>query len=293
VRIRRTSYLTFQRVVVFMKNSVISIIALLTLMSGCGNSDEPAATTNQGQAGTSGTAGQAGMGTAGGQAGMMGTPGGQAGMGTAGSQAGSAGMSAAGSAGQSGQAGSGGATASAHEKFYEYLLGRFDSSEQAKTNQAYFPVQMQTCKVDMPALGTHVLYLEQALLSSLGAPYRQRLYVIEAQMPPETHARSRVFEFKDPTTMVGWCSKANPTSPTVDDVIERDGCQVLAELKDGVFVGGTMGKGCSSSLQGASYATSEVSVEMTKITSWDRGFDTNDMQVWGAVAGPYVFDRKN
>jgi hypothetical protein len=52
-----------------------------------------------------------------------------------------------------------------------------------------------------------------------------------------------------------------------------------------------VGKGCGSTLNGASYATSEVLLESTLLLSWDRGFDARDQQVWGATAGGYVFDR--
>ena len=40
-----------------------------------------------------------------------------------------------------------------------------------------------------------------------------------------------------------------------------------------------------------SYTTSEVSIEARAITSWDRGFDADGAQVWGAEKGPYVFAR--
>ncbi len=44
--------------------------------------------------------------------------------------------------------------------------------------------------------------------------------------------------------------------------------------------------------QGASYATSEVTLDEVALESWDRGYDDTDTQVWGATQGPYVFIRR-
>ena len=67
---------------------------------------------------------------------------------------------------------------------------------------------------------------------------------------------------------------------------------MLVEWQDGAFVGGTEGNGCTSSLNGAQYATSKVKITKNRIESWDQGFNAQGVQVWGAEAGPYVFDRK-
>ena len=79
-----------------------------------------------------------------------------------------------------------------------------------------------------------------------------------------------------------------------DDLKLREGCAVVLRGRggDGSFVGSTVGDACKSTLRGASYATSEVSVTSGGITSWDRGYSADDEQVWGAKKGPYVFERK-
>ena len=48
------------------------------------------------------------------------------------------------------------------------------------------------------------------------------------------------------------------------------------------FFGTTKDKECKSLLFGASYATSEVEIFQDKILSWDRGYDSDDIQVWGS-----------
>lgn len=170
-----------------------------------------------------------------------------------------------------------------------YLTGRFDSVTQAKADLSYFEIQLQTCKVEAPALGAHVLYVEQARMDTLSAPYRQRLYVIEKK---GAGAVSRVFELVSPTKAKGLCK--DPTRLTFDPtmVTERAGCAVVVNWETDHFVGGTNGKDCPSDLSGATYATSEVTIDAGGMKSWDRGFDDAGAQKWGATKGPYVFERR-
>ena len=77
------------------------------------------------------------------------------------------------------------------------------------------------------------------------------------------------------------------------DLIPRDGCAIVLEHVGGeMFVGSTVGTSCESSLAGAAYATSEVTIFADRLVSWDRGFDAEGHQVWGAEKGAYVFVRK-
>jgi len=73
--------------------------------------------------------------------------------------------------------------------------------------------------------------------------------------------------------------------------MERSGCALMLTFENGVFTGSTNGKDCTSQFRGASYATSEVVIKADALTSWDRGFDADDNQVWGAETGPYIFKR--
>lgn len=172
------------------------------------------------------------------------------------------------------------------------LSGRFDSSAQAAADpEHYKAVQLHTCVVLAPELGPRVLYIEQAMLEQVRAPYRQRLYVIESG--PGGSVVSRVFELRDPKPSVGLCdAPAAPRRFAAAEVEERVGCRVELVRAGEVYRGGTTGKSCTSSLAGASYATSEVSVTTRTIESWDRGFDASDHQVWGARVGPYRFERR-
>ncbi len=173
-----------------------------------------------------------------------------------------------------------------------YLAGRFDSQAQSEADYSYYPINLVMCPISLPDLGDHVLYVEQSVMDPPSAPYRQRLYVVEPLDPPETHAVSRVYELTDPAAAVGLCDGPRSLDLTTADVIERSGCDVEMEWVGDHFEGGTVGTECASSLHGASCATSEVVLTEDQLTSWDRGYDAEGNQVWGATKGPYIFDRK-
>lgn len=183
-----------------------------------------------------------------------------------------------------------------------YLEGRYDSKDQSKTDKTYFAISLAICPVNAPELGERVLYVEQARMGAL--PYRQRLYVVE---PVGTDAaRSRVFELGDPGSFIGACMLSERPTIAAKDTTERPGCVVEMHWNGSAFVGHTpdakwngtafepdpSGARCGSDLEGASYATTEVTLDEVGLKSWDRGWDKTDKQVWGATQGPYVFVRR-
>jgi hypothetical protein len=172
------------------------------------------------------------------------------------------------------------------------LVGRFDTSSQPATDPRFRAVTLSACPVSAPTLGVEVLYVEQALAETPGEPYRQRLYVLETSDTGEV--TSRVFQARvagSASRLTGLCALPERV---VDGGLfeERTGCAVVMRTEGDALVGGTVGTGCASTLEGATYATSEVRLTDTRITSWDRGYDASGGQVWGAVAGPYEFDRR-
>ncbi|MEM7186827.1 MAG: chromophore lyase CpcT/CpeT, partial [Bacteroidota bacterium] len=79
-----------------------------------------------------------------------------------------------------------------------------------------------------------------------------------------------------------------------NDLELREGCAVILQrVGDQHFAGQTNSDRCKSTLRGASYATSKVTILSDRIESWDQGFDSEGVQVWGAEQGGYVFDRIN
>ena len=177
------------------------------------------------------------------------------------------------------------------DRLAAYLSGFFTSAAQAEADSAYYAVTLDVAPIWPDAEDGRWLYVEQAMAARPEAPYRQRLYRITRE--DDGRFASAIFTLADPEAAVGGARDPERLAGlTRDDVEERVGCTVYLDLReDGSFEGSTDGKSCPSQLRGATYATSQVRVFADRVESWDQGFDEDDEQVWGAVAGPYVFLR--
>jgi CpeT protein len=179
----------------------------------------------------------------------------------------------------------------------DLLVGSFTSAEQAKTDRDFREIHLHAIRVWTARTDGPWIYLEQAVAAEPLKPYRQRFYQIRLSEHPDVvpgTVESRVYELPgDPLAFAGaWSEPARFDAISPDQLVQREGCTVyLVPNTDGSWSGGTDGSGCSSALRGATYATSEVTVTGTELRSWDRGFDKDGKQVWGAEKGPYVFRR--
>jgi len=170
----------------------------------------------------------------------------------------------------------------------DWMTGSFNSSEQAERDSNFFNINLEMVQIWKDRKDAFWLYIEQAAAQTLERPYRQRIYRFSKN--DDGSFESAVYTFKKPLRFAGVWKEDDPLSHlTPDSLSERIGCAITLTFKDGIFTGSTFGKKCSSQLRGATYATSEVRIEKKVLTSWDRGFDANDQQVWGAITGPYIF----
>ena len=87
--------------------------------------------------------------------------------------------------------------------------------------------------------------------------------------------------------LLGKPSRASGASHKIYERCAIGGGVMLARYREGVTLAPR------ESARGASYATSEVELREERITSWDRGYDGEGLQVWGATEGPYRFDRQS
>lgn len=169
------------------------------------------------------------------------------------------------------------------------MTGSFDSSEQAKADESYFDISLHMYPIWTSKDG-YWLYVEQALSSKQSKPYRQRIYQLEKL--EDGSFSSKVYTLENPEAAVGkW--KTPEYFDQFDSAMlkEREGCAVILKKDGDSYSGSTNEKDCKSSMRGASYATSEVTIKADVIESWDRGFNEKDEHVWGAEKAGYVFKR--
>jgi CpeT/CpcT family (DUF1001) len=171
-----------------------------------------------------------------------------------------------------------------------WMVGTFSSAAQAAGDPDFFDLSLHMASIWTDRADGRWLYVEQAVSEHEDRPYRQRVYRLVELVPGLFEYQ--VFTLPDPAAVIGaWMSNEPLDELNPDDLEERDGCAILLRRRDDSFVGSTLASLCTSSLRGASYATSEVIITPDGLVSWDRGFSANGGQVWGAVKGGYVFDR--
>mgnify|MGYP003415299802 FL=1 len=177
-----------------------------------------------------------------------------------------------------------------------YMTGSFSSEAQSKADSNFYDIRLHMVEIQMGNEAGNWLYVEQAMGSAQDKPYRQRVYqVVEITLGIY---ESRVYEFENPLQYAGgWNDASKLSNLTFDKLILRDGCSItlkyehelVGDININRFVGSTGATSCPSSLRGASYATSEVVITDEQLLSWDRGWDVNGKQVWGAETGGYIF----
>ncbi len=177
-------------------------------------------------------------------------------------------------------------------RFEQFLTGSFSSYAQSQRDPEFYEIVLHMVPIWEDRDDGPWLYVEQAVASNAGQPYRQRVYHLE-QIDKNSYSSS-VYSFENPERFAGAYMDEMPLSElTPEDLSIRVGCAIVVSWDEDqrAFVGSTNGRDCQSDLRGASYATSEVRLRKDRLVTWDRGYDANGEQVWGAVKGGYVFDR--
>jgi hypothetical protein len=172
------------------------------------------------------------------------------------------------------------------------MSGEFSSEQQSIEDSSYFHIKLRMKPIWKKEKDGYWLYVEQSMATMQEKPYRQRVYHVYQQ--DDTTIVSKVYEIKSASTYTGgWQDEKKLKTLSKDSLVDRTGCSIfLHKDAPGDFAGTTPGKECLSSLRGATYATSEVIISTTKLLSWDRGWDANEKQVWGAKAGGYIFIKQ-
>jgi CpeT protein len=176
-------------------------------------------------------------------------------------------------------------------ELFDLMQGSFNSRNQSLTDSNYYDITLHMYPIwDSQK---NFIYVEQSVSSMQEKPYRQRIY--EIKRSSDSTFTSVIYKFPNDSLFVGaWRDTSLFRDLKISELTRLDGCEViLKNVGEKHYLGSTNEKSCPSVLYGASYATSEVEILNDKIISWDRGFDINDDQIWGATNGGYIFNKIN
>lgn len=177
----------------------------------------------------------------------------------------------------------------------DYMVGSFSSAKQASRDpENYRDIRLEMVQIWPERTDGTWLYVEQAVADSLEKPYRQRIYRLRHDTA--NVYTSDVYTLPEPAQRYAgaWQDPSRLGGLTPEQLSLKDGCSLTLTWHNcsAIFTGTTTGAGCESTLQGAAYATSEASISPFGMITWDRGFDRNGNQVWGATEGGYVFVKQ-
>lgn len=174
----------------------------------------------------------------------------------------------------------------------ETMAGSYSSARQAEKDTSYYAIALHMVPIWPEEKIGKYLYVEQAMASQLDKPYRQRVYHL--QLADDSTITSTVYELNNPSAFINaWKLPHLLEALNKDSLVSRQGCAIyLRKNEEGNYAGSTRAKECVSSLRGATYATSEVVIYKNKMISWDRGWNNEDKQVWGAVKAGYQFIKE-
>ena len=175
-----------------------------------------------------------------------------------------------------------------------HLIGVMDTSIQAATSDTA-DVRMTTCSVKLEPENSHLnvahaifLYQEQALTNKLNQPYRQRFLRLAPSINGRT-VESKSFLATNPEKWIGLCTQPkNSRLVQASEVSDRQ-CSVFLVPIESSYVGTTQPGGCDTNLRGAVTITNRILLHGEGMDTWDRGFDAQGNQVWGAQDIPYQF----
>jgi len=176
------------------------------------------------------------------------------------------------------------------EELAAWMTGSFSSQEQSQADQDFFDIRLEMFRIwDEDSDGVW-FYVEQAAATHLQQPYRQRVYHLVAL--EDQRFSSEIFSLPEPEAFINaFQDKERFKSLKKEDLTIREGCKVILKKEGSSYVGGTNEKDCTSKLRGATYATTDIVVTETSLTSWDRGYNDQDKQVWGAEKAGYIFKK--
>lgn len=156
-------------------------------------------------------------------------------------------------------------------------------------------VQMTTCSVQVenynndPSSGIY-LYQEQAINSTLQNPYRQRFLWIHQNT--EGNLESLSFRPQNSKNWINFCNKLETERVITRDELGNTVCTVILRKIINDYIGETPPEGCPANIRGATRITNTIILRSNSMDTWDRGFDAQGHQVWGAESQAYEYIKQ-
>jgi hypothetical protein len=168
-----------------------------------------------------------------------------------------------------------------------YLIGAMDTSTQAAIDRRAPDVRITTCPIRVGDTEALFLYQEQALSLTLNRPYRQRFLQIASTV--DNRVESISYKPTHPEAWIGLCNQPNVDRTVPLPELGETVCTLILQRNGEGYVGTTPEEGCTANYRGAVRITNQVQLTQGTMETWDRGFDAQGQQVWGASDESYQY----
>jgi len=177
------------------------------------------------------------------------------------------------------------------DDFVKLLSGKFSSKQQSETESGYSAIGLVNKPIWKDRSG-YWFYQELYNEENSTSIYNQRILNIRRVDSVTLSSTSYVIP-NQKKYINAWKDVSIFNILNIDSLHIREGCDVYFKKKTStIYQGKTKKETCTSSFsKKISYTTGNIIISRKKITSWDRGYDSNGKQVWGKIQGPYKFLR--
>jgi hypothetical protein len=174
-----------------------------------------------------------------------------------------------------------------------WLAADFSNQAQAFENPPFFAhIRVFMRPLPLELLSGVSFLVEQAYDYLLNSPYRVRVLKL---LVNGDRIEIENYNLKNPESFYGATRDLTKLSTLkAEDLEKLPGCNMVVEWTGHSFKGEVEpGKGCRIFRKGkTTYLDSSFEIDEETFISLDRGFDLDsNEQVWGSVAGPFVFKR--
>ncbi len=177
------------------------------------------------------------------------------------------------------------------QQFTNLFQGTFTSEEQAKNQSGYQDITLKNIQIWKEAKGYWV-YQELYLSNDPTKVYTQRVIEIKKSDSNSIMTTNYVITNQE-TYKNGWKNPSIFEQLTINHLKIKLGCNLYFKKKtSSIYHGKTDIGTCMSTIrENITYITSTIIIANDKITSWDRGYDSESKQVWGKIQEPYKYKR--
>ncbi|MEQ8466360.1 CpcT/CpeT family chromophore lyase [Coleofasciculus sp. E1-EBD-02] len=183
-----------------------------------------------------------------------------------------------------------------------YMAGQFDNQQQALAEPVWY-VHLHLWQRPIPLFSDDslTLFAEQAPITNLDRPYRQRILRLYQSDQSSTGLQVQYYQIKNPDAVRGaGCHPELLQQLTRDDIIGLPDCRLNVQMQQiglnnyEFTTTSASDRPCRFSYQGNNYQVS-LGFEVTadEFRSYDKGIDpSTGKATWGALLGPFRFTKR-